>query len=470
MLTQGHIFAAFGHQSLAHLGTAVSCVVVNSRTAVPGSLFVAFPGEQVDGHNYVADAFARGAAVALVQRPIEGFPTIHAIPQSPIPNPQSPYCILVENCERALQQIARYWRTQFDLRVVGVTGSIGKTSTKEVVAAVWQQKFATLKSMGNRNNEIGLPLTLLNDLRPEHTHAVLEMGMYAIGEIATLCEIARPHIGIVTKIGPVHLSRLGSMENIVAAKRELVEALPADGVAILNADDPLVLGMANHTSARVLTYGLSPTADIWADNIESQGLSGVRCTIHHEGQAWHVHLPLLGRHSVHTALASASAGVAEGMHWEEIVRGLQTAQNQLRLVTAVGPRNSIILDDTYNASPDSVIAALNLLAEMDGRKIAVLGDMLELGTAEIPAHKLVGQRAMSVADELVAVGPLGRLIGEAALAGGMAPQQVHLVEGTDAAVALLRDLIQPRDFVLVKGSLGARLDRIVNQLTMNLEQ
>lgn len=468
MLTVGHIVAAFGHYTPTGEEAAVERVVVDSRQADQGSLFAAFVGEQTDGHAYVADAFARGAAVALVQHPIVGYPMVDS--QRPPANlPPTPFCLVVDNSEKALQQMARYWRRHCKVQAIGITGSVGKTSTKEAVAGVWQQQFATLKSMGNRNNEIGLPLTILN-LRPHHTHAVLEMGMYAKGEIALLCDIAQPEIGLVTLIGPVHLSRLGTMEAIVEAKRELVEALPASGVAILNADDARVMSMAGHTAARIFTYGLTPTADLWADDIQSLGLAGVRCHLHHEGQTWPVHLPLLGRHNVYTALAAASAGLAAGMAWETIIHGLQTSTTQVRLVTAAGPRQSVLIDDTYNASPDSVLAALSLLAELNGRKVAVLGDMLELGTAEEEGHRTVGRRAAAVADQLVAVGPRGRIIGEEALSTGLPADRVHLVPDTDTAVALLRELIQPHDYVLIKGSLGAQLDRIVKQLVMSNEQ
>ncbi|MCB0016644.1 MAG: UDP-N-acetylmuramoyl-tripeptide--D-alanyl-D-alanine ligase, partial [Anaerolineales bacterium] len=297
-----------------------------------------------------------------------------------------------------------------------------------------------------------------------HQTVVLEMGMYAIGEIALLCEIAQPQIGVVTNIAPVHLSRLGTIENIVTAKRELVEALPVDGVAILNQDDERVLSMASASQARVFTYGLAPEADLWADNIESMGLDGIRCTLHYQGEQLTIQVPLIGRHSVHTVLRATAVGLVTGMTWDEIIRGLQSQQAQLRLVTVAGPQGSIIIDDSYNASPESVIAALNLLADLDGRRLAVLGDMLELGDEEVRGHHLVGRRAAAVVQELVVVGERARLIGEAAIDGGLRPAQVHFIDEAPAALPLLRELIQPADFVLVKGSLGMRMDRIVTEL------
>jgi UDP-N-acetylmuramoyl-tripeptide--D-alanyl-D-alanine ligase len=293
--------------------------------------------------------------------------------------------------------------------------------------------------------------------------------MYARGEIGLLCSLAMPNIGVVTMIGPVHLERLGTMEAIVEAKRELIEALPADGIAILNKDDPLVMEMASHTQARLFTYGLDSSADLWADNIDSMGLDGVRFTLHHRAKdsrptSLSVRVPLMGRHNVHTALRAAAVGLAEKMSWEEIVAGLSSNAAQLRLVAVPGPNNSIMIDDTYNSSPDSALAALNLLEDMDGRRIAVLGDMLELGYIEEEAHRLVGRRAADVADILVAVGARGRMIGEEALAVGMPHHQVFLIDDTPNAIPLLEEVVRPGDFVLVKGSLGMGMSRIVTAL------
>lgn len=366
----------------------------------------------------------------------------------------------------ALQRLGKAWRARFgQVRVIGITGSVGKTSTKELAHAVLGRRFRTLKSEGNLNNEIGLPLTLLR-LRPEHERAVLEMGTYGPGEIALLADLARPSVGVVTNIGPVHLERMGSMEAITAAKMELVAALPADGVAILNLDDERVMTMAAHTQARIFTYGLVSSADLWADEIQSMGLEGIRFRLHYGRDSLNVQVPLLGRHSVHTALRAAAIGLVEGLAWDEIVSGLRGLSSQLRLVAASGPKQSVILDDTYNSSPDSAIAALNLLADLDGRRVAVMGDMLELGSAEEASHRLVGRRARDVADLLVTVGKRARVMAEAALEAGMNPERVVVVEDVDAAVPVLERLIEPNDFILVKGSRGVYLDRLVTALTV----
>jgi UDP-N-acetylmuramoyl-tripeptide--D-alanyl-D-alanine ligase len=468
MVTLGFLLEVLTGRPWPGAGRALSAVVIDSREAKPGSLFVAFAGERSDGHDFVPDAFARGAVAALVERLPDGD---YAVIDSTRPVtadadlPDKAICILVSSTLAALHLVASAWRRRFELRLIGVTGSVGKTSTKELAHAVLARRFVTLKSEGNYNNEIGIPLTLLT-LGPQHERAVLEMGMYAAGEIALLAEMARPAVGVVTNVGPVHLERLGSIEAIAAAKRELVEALPPapEGVAVLNRDDERVMAMAGHTSARIFTYGLAGNADLWADEIESMGLDGIRFRLRHGQTALRVQVPLLGRHSVHTSLRAAAVGLIEGLSWEEIVAGLRGLTSQLRLVSSPGPRDSVVLDDTYNSSPESAIAALNLLQELGGRRIAVLGDMLELGAAEEASHRLVGRRARSAADILVAVGPRARWIAEEAISAGMMARQVMTAPDVGAAVPLLREIIEANDFVLVKGSRGVQLDHLVAAL------
>jgi UDP-N-acetylmuramoyl-tripeptide--D-alanyl-D-alanine ligase len=447
----------------------VISVVIDSRQARPGTLFIAFPGERVDGHDYVAEAFSQGAIVALVERPIGDLNSIDCrkdwAEQENL-TLETPVCLIVESTLLALQALGKSWRARFEqLRVIGITGSVGKTTTKELTHAVLSTQYRTLKSEGSFNNEIGLPLTLLS-LRSWHERAVLEMGMYTTGEIRLLCDLAQPQVGVVTIIGAVHMERAGSLEAIAQAKQELVEALPPgpEGIAILNKDDSLVMAMADKTAARVFTYGLDESADVWADEVVSMGLDGIRFRLHHGRESLRVHVPLLGRHSVHTSLRAAAVGLVEGLRWEDLVVGLQGLTDQLRLVAVPGPNNSIILDDTYNSSPESAVAALNLLSDLDGRHIAVLGDMLELGPVEEASHCLVGRRAREVADIVVAVGPLGRIIGEEAIRAGLSANRVFIAEDTAEAVSVLERIIEPADVILVKGSRGARLDYIVTKL------
>ncbi|MDI7275508.1 MAG: UDP-N-acetylmuramoyl-tripeptide--D-alanyl-D-alanine ligase, partial [Anaerolineae bacterium] len=292
MLTLGDLWSALTGEQPVQGGLAgldLASIATDSRTAEPGSLFVALRGERRDGHEFVADAFARGSLAALVSRPVEGCTPPYPV-QGPFPQgARAPMCLLVPDVLRALQDLAAYSRRQHPaLRVIAVTGSVGKSSTKEAVAAVLSQRYRVLKSEGNYNNEIGLPLTLLQ-VRPEHERAVLEMGMYALGEIARLVEISTPSVGVVTNVGPVHLERLGSMEAIARAKAELAEGLPPEGVLILNGDDARVRAMAEQTPAgTVITYGLGQACDLRATGVKSLGLRGVEAAFRYQDQEWPV--------------------------------------------------------------------------------------------------------------------------------------------------------------------------------------
>ncbi|MFN2148773.1 MAG: UDP-N-acetylmuramoyl-tripeptide--D-alanyl-D-alanine ligase [Anaerolineales bacterium] len=469
MLTIGQVIESICGTQPVGLDHTITDTVIDSRLVKRGALFIALPGEQHDGHEFVADAFERGAQLAIIEHDVEtDAPTLdirRALPEIDLSVLQTPLCLRVESSLRALQQLARYWRAKFDLRVIGITGSVGKSTTKELVADVLSRRFETIRSPGNLNNEIGLPLSLMG-LTEDHECVVLEMGFYVPGEIAELCTIARPQVGVLTNISEVHLERAGSIEAIVQGKGELVEALPPDpeGVAVLNFDDPRVLAMADRTRARIFTYGLSPEADIWASDVEGLGLEGIRCVIHYGTDHIHLRVPLLGRHSVHTVLRAAAVGLVEGLTWQEIAGGLQDTHSQLRLVAVRGPGGALLLDDTYNAAPPSVIAALNLLEDLEGRKIAVLGDMLELGEYEERGHRMVGVRAAQVADELVAVGERARWIADEARQSGMPDEDVHELEDADQVTAYLKDRIGEGDVVLVKGSRGMQLDRVVAAL------
>jgi UDP-N-acetylmuramoyl-tripeptide--D-alanyl-D-alanine ligase len=446
---------------------------IDSRQAIPASLFFALPGEHVDGHNYIEDAFQHGAQAAVIQRDVPGsYPVIDLREGSfsaEMVLPDSPFLIRVEDSLKAMQTIAHFWRRKLNVRVVGITGSVGKSTTKELVAEVLSQRYPTLKNLGNLNNEIGLPLTLLR-LGPGHERAVLEMGFYVPGEIAFLCDLALPSVGVVTNIGTVHAERAGSQEAIALGKSELVSALPPapDGVAVLNYDDPWVRWMAKKTQARVFFYGLDPVADLWADEIESMGLEGIRCRLHYQAEELTLHVPLIGQHSVHTVLRAAAVGLIEGLTWNEIIEGLQHSHTQLRLVAVHTDNGALLLDDTYNASPESTLAALNLLSELEGRHIAVLGEMLELGPYENSGHELVGVRAAEVCAELLAVGERGKLIAAAALSAGMREWSVKWVASVSEATDYLRTHLREGDVVLVKGSHSLRMDRLVSALEASL--
>lgn len=452
--TGGQLDPSTGTQPYA--GQGFNCVAIDSRGMLARALFVALPGEQVDGHDFVMDAGGHGATGALVRRDWEPPQTL----------PAGIALVRVDDPLFAMQRFAAWWRLHFDAQVIGITGSIGKTSTKEVLAGVLSTRFNTLKSQGNLNNEIGCPLTILQ-MDKGHRKVVLEMGAgYQLGELTFLCGIARPQIGVVTVVAPVHLERLGTIERIALNKSELVRALPAYGTAVLNGDDPLVAAMSEVTQAHVLLYGLDPAFDLAAGDIEGKGLNGVHFTlsVKEVGHKWRVRLPLLGRHSVHTALAAAGAARAAGMDWDDIVAALHKLDAQVRLLVVPGYNGSTLIDDSYNASPESTIAALNLLDDMQGRRIAVLGDMLELGSYEAEGHRRVGIRARAVADLLIVVGALGRIIGEEARRCGMPAEHLFFARDNYQVVEYLHSVLKPGDFVLVKGSRGLRMDKIVDAL------
>ena len=469
MLTLADVIEALTNIRPAMTLPVITEAVIDSRQATPGSLFVAVQGDRVDGHTFVQDAFRRGASFALIEHDIPGdFNCIDLRNADNVNNKTNyatPNCLRVENTIVALQQIARFWRRKLNLRLVGITGSVGKSTSKEMIAEVLSQRYRTLKSPGNLNNEIGLPLTILK-LGSGYERAVLEMGFYVPGEIAFLCEIAMPQIGVVTNVGTVHAERAGSQDAIASGKTELVQALPPAplGTAILNFDDPLVRRMANKTLARVFYYGLDPAADLWADEIESLGLEGIQFRLHYQNETLHIKVPLIGQHSVHTALRAAAAGLVENLSWQEIIDGLNSGQAQLRLVAVRSESGALMLDDTYNASPESSLSALNLLADLDGRKVAVIGDMLELGQYEKQGHEMVGHRAAQVSDQLITVGERSHMIAEAARKAGMGIDQIHEFDNTEDATEFLRNFLTAKDVVLVKGSHGVRMDKIVSAL------
>ncbi len=411
-LTADDLVRLTGGRLLARSARPIRGGAVDSREVGPDSLFVALPGERTDGHAYLADAVSAGAAALLVTRPPADPAALGDVT-----------IVRVADGLAALGAVAAGWRRRFDPLVVGVTGSIAKTSTKEAVAAVLGQRFRTLQSEGNQNNEIGLPLTVLR-LGPEHEAAVLEMGMYVGGEIADLARIARPSIGVVTAVQAVHLSRIGSLDAIEAAKGELLEALPPGGTAILNADDPIVRAMGPRTVARVVTYGFAEDADVGAEAVQSRGPRRDALRAAGTGDRRPVTIPTLGRLSVHNALAAAAVGLAAGMTLDEIVAGLAAGWSAPHRVGLVRLGAVTIIDDSYNASPGSMVAALDLLRGLPGRHVAVLGEMLELGDAHDDGHHAVGEAAGHAADLLIVVGAGASGIAEGARDAGLATGRV----------------------------------------------
>jgi len=438
---------------------AIGGGAVDSRVVEEGNVFFALPGERTDGHRFLEAAVEAGAGALVIS---EELPTGRL---DTLTHDGRVTVVCVSDTAAALRSVAARYRDRFEPLVVGITGSLAKTSTKEQVAEVLEEHYRTLRNPANWNNEIGLPLTLLR-LRPEHEAAVLEMGFYAVGEIALLADIARPAIGVVTAVRGVHLSRAGSIEAIEAGKRELVESLPADGWAVLNADDERVRRMASATLAGTITYGFASDADVRADEIVSLGTEGMRFTLHVHGARYELRTPVLGRHGVHNALAAVAVADRAGLDIAEIITGLARPlrmPHRSQLVRA-GAWN--ILDDSYNASPDAVLAALALLGELPGRHIAVLGEMLELGPQAATEHHRVGRGAVGLADQLIVVGAGASGIADGALAAGLAPDAVQLAADRDEAAELLLAQLRDGDTVLVKASRGAALDLLVDQLVL----
>jgi len=439
--------------------TSVTTIIgasVDSRRVTPNSCYVALRGERVDGHRFVVDALRAGATAALVERPVD------------LPADLDAAVVLVADPLTALQELAAWWRLRHEVRVVGITGSTGKTVAKEITADVLSRTLRTLRNEGNLNSETGLPMTLLR-LEPEHEVAVLEMSMYTVGEIARLAEIARPEVGVVLAVHPAHLERAGSIERIAQAKAELPMALTEDGLAVLNADDPRVAAMRDLTRAQVRTFGLSPDADVRGEEVVSRGLEGTEFTLRAPWGSRRVASAAPGRHLVPHALAAAAVAERFGVPLDEVVEALAAgshAPHRMNVLDAAS--GARLVDDTYNASPISMAAALDFLAETPlapgQRRLAVLGDMLELGPDEERLHREIGALAAASVDGLVVVGERGRWIGEGARAAGVGT--VVAAHDADEAVAVIERELAPGvgDLVLLKASRGIGLERAVDLL------
>lgn len=438
--------------------TRFPAIARDSREVRPGDLYWAIVGERLDGHAFTGAAVEAGAAAAVVART-----ELDGVPESfPL--------IVVDDTVAALQRFATWKRDLMHADVIGITGSVGKTSAKESIAAVLSELGTVYRSRGNFNNEIGLPLSIL-DAPYDVDYLVLEMGgAYAFGELTQLSEIARPRVGVVTNVFPVHLERMGSIEAIAETKAELVDALPGDGIAVLNGDDPRVREMAARAKGRVITYGLGNDVDVRAYDVVSDGLKGTTFWLEINGQRHQVKVPLVGAHGVQIALVALAVGHAYGMHIAEMLIGLRSPGVQVRLVFERGPGGSQIIDDTYNASTPSVLAALDVLRDVPAeRHIAVLGEMRELGSISEEEHRIVGRRAGDLVDVLYTYGELAEPLADAAQStprGDRAPLEVRTfpVDARDELVAALRRELRSGDVVLIKGSRGLEMETVVAEL------
>ncbi len=432
-------------------------VSIDSRSIKECELFVALKGDRFDGHDFVPSAMQRGAWGALVDRAalekkfssLGGFKNI----------------LPVDDTLFALQEMSLMHRRKYAIPVVGITGSNGKTTTKEMLARVLLQRGPVLKNEGNLNNHIGVPLTLFR-LNDKHRAAIIEMGMSGLGEIETLARLAMPSVGVITNIGQAHLGFLGTTDTVARAKGELVQGLTSGGTAVLNADDRYFPTLREKCAGRTITFGIGQRAEVRADGIV-QETDATDFTLHADGRSLGVHLRTVGRHNVYNALAAAAAALALGLPLETVKDGLEdfrpvSMRSELRDVRGV-----TVVADCYNANPGSMQAALEMLASLrrGGRKlIAVLGDMLELGEAGPDAHRAVGRAVAELGiDLLVTVGPLAAHMAEGAGQAGMVPDRIVDAGTTSRAAAVLRERAKPGDTVLIKGSRGMKMEKILEE-------
>ena len=433
-----------------------SGVSTDSRGIEPGQLFVALEGPNFDGHDFVESALTAGAAGALVR---EGF-SLQA---------KSQVCLIqVTDTTRALGDLAAAWRREHSALVAAITGSNGKTTTKEMLASIMSQRHRVLKNQGNFNNHIGLPLTLLQ-LSAEHTACVVEMGMNAPGEIARLTEIAEPEAGVVTNVGPAHLGMLGSMQAIAAAKAELFEGLSTASTALVNLEDPLLAPYAEKLDCRVITFGLQASAQVRGSDISAQGSKVAFNLELPTGSPVRVVLAAPGRHNVLNALAASATAWALGQGAEAIQAGLESfvpVKGRLQMTRSFW--GYTVLDDTYNANPASLAAGLQALQELAGsrRKALILGDMRELGPAAPQLHEEAGRLAAELGCQVVlALGERAAQVAAGARTVGLNQSAAQAFEDLEALVWAARELLKEDDVVLVKGSRSARMERVVAALT-----
>jgi UDP-N-acetylmuramoyl-tripeptide--D-alanyl-D-alanine ligase len=424
-------------------------VVTDTRLVEKGSLFIALIGERFDGHNFVHQAIEKGAAGIIVSSDY----TNDELAQLNVT------IIKVNNTLTAYQQLAKLYRDSFAIPVIAITGSNGKTTTKDLTAAVLSSKFNVLKTKANYNNEIGLPLTLFS-LTEEHEVAVVEMGMRGFGQIEELAKIATPTIGIVTNVGETHMELLGSLENIAKAKGELVDAMDAHGVVILNVDNPYVRAMQAQAKGKVILFGFSEDADIKASNVK---MSGQETTFdcNFAGQNYSFGLPMVGRHNVYNVLAAIAVGFELGLTAEEMQTGLAdfTASGMRLAIGQVG--DYTVINDAYNASPMSMVAAIEALKEVaSNRSVAVLGDMLELGDIAVEAHANIGLKlAEKKIDAVVTIGEMAKYIASSARENGIV--QVAICDNHRQAGLALKKILQAGDTILVKGSRGMQMEKVI---------
>lgn len=439
-------------------------ISLDSRSIRSGDLFLAMKGERFDGHDFVGAALSRGAAGAIV------YDSYNVEPLAIKPNPKrlAPFILGVRDPLFAYQQLATHHRSRFDIPVVAVTGSNGKTTTKEMVASVMAHRWRVLKTEGNLNNRIGVPQTLFR-LNGRHEGAVIEMGVDHVGQTTRLCEIVRPTIGVITNIGPDHLEFFGSMEGSAQSKAELLDLLPSDGTAVLNADDPYYDYLAARAICRVVSFGFSSKADVRATDVKSDGRNGTIFRLLLPGKVRHtiVRIHVQGDHNVINALAAAAVGAVLGLPGAVIAQGLSRFRPAAMRSQVFISHGVTVINDCYNANPASMKAAVQLLAQRGAgrKKIAVLGDMLELGLNAVPLHEEVGMFvAQQGIDQLVACGTLGRSLAEGAAQAGLDRRNIVLTPDAAVAATAVKAIAKPGAVVLVKASRGMKLEQVAQAL------
>lgn len=437
--------------------TAFTGVSIDSRRVREGDLFIAIRGENHDGHDYVLEALEKGAVAAVVKRQWLSVQKRHAVRRRPL--------IPVEDTVEALGSLALYHRQRLGLPVIAVTGSNGKTTAKEMIAAVLRTHYRVLRNESSLNNHIGVPLTLLR-LARTHEVAVVEMGMNHAGEIAHLCSIAEPTAGVITNVGAAHLEYLGDLDAVADAKAELAEAIGPHGFLVLNANDARVAAMRERTEARTITFGFGREAEVRGEIIEFS--KGIFPVFRYNGSPT-IHLKVPGVHNVVNALAAAAVGKAMGCTPEQVLEGLESYEGTMWRTEIIEAGEILILNDAYNANPVSAAASLELLHNWDNaqphRRVAVLGDMLELGEVAPQSHRRLGQKAVeSEVELLIAVGDHASELVTGACEAGMSREQVVLSVDVDEAWHELEARLQPGDLVLLKGSRRVGLERLVDHI------
>ena len=433
-------------------------VSINSRTIEKEELFVCIQGESFDGHNFLGEAVNKGAAGIILSDPVH-------LSRNMISGGNSPFVIQSQNTLRALQDLAGYQRTRFPFQVVAVTGTNGKSTTKEMIASIIETKYKTLKTQGNLNNHIGLPLTLLAR-KPEHEVGVLEMGMSAAGEIKRLAEIAMPDIGVITNISAGHLDQLKTVKDVQAAKGELFDSITKEGTAIVNADDPLVLELAKSLRVKKITYGIQQSSDVQASNIQNEGSSGFTFTAKVFNQTISVNLSQIGYCNIYNALAALATGHSLGISGKDMSRGLENYQQIPQRNEQIHYEGVTLINDAYNANPQSMREALKTLSEFNtqGKRFLIIGDMLELGPLCESAHHELGQEIiLSNVDHLVTVGPLASLVAESAKKNPRHPLQIGKFNTHAEAVSYLLRNVEKGDCLLIKGSRGTKMENIIQE-------